>query len=116
MIIWITGAPGAGKTTAAGKFARLFPKSWILDGDEVRQWLTDDCDFSDDGRLKHATRVYEVAKRSSTRGMPVIVALVAHPPGDVNMCVWVDGPARRPMWEGTEFTPPRNYDIRVSTW
>lgn len=115
-IIWITGAPGTGKTTTAQKFLRLFPEAMVLDGDEVRKWLTTDCDFSDAGREKHANRVYEVAKRASTTGRNVIVALVAHPPGDVNMLVWVDGPNRRPMWEGTTYTPPENPDLVVKTW
>ncbi len=116
MIIWITGLPGSGKTTVAQKFARLFPESLMLDGDEVRKWLTSDCDFTDEGRKKHALRVYEVAKRASVMGKPVIVSLIAHPPGDVQMLVWIDGPARRQLWEGTTYTPPENYDVRISTW
>jgi adenylylsulfate kinase-like enzyme len=116
MIIWITGLPGSGKTSTARKFARLFPKVLMLDGDEVRKWLTDDCDYSDKGRLKHANRVYQVAKRASTMGEAVIVSLVAHPPGDVQMLVWVDGPSRRELWKGTIYTPPESYDVRISTW
>lgn len=84
-----------------------------MDGDEVRKWLTDDCDFSDEGRKKHANRIYEAARRMSTRGLPVIVSVVAHPPGDVNMLVWVDGPNRRPLWEGTTYIRPENPDIIV---
>jgi len=116
MIIWITGLPGAGKSTTAQKFARLFPEALMLDGDEVRKWLTDDCDFTDEGRLKHANRVYEVAKRASVMGKPVIVSLIAKPPGDVQMLVWVDGPSRRELWEGTTYTPPEDFDLKVSTW
>lgn len=115
MVIWITGAPGTGKTTTAQKFARLFPEAMMLDGDEVRQWLTEDCDFSPEGREKHATRIWELAHRISIKGKPVIVSVVAHPPGDVNMLVWTDGPNRRKLWEGTTYEPPENPDLVVRT-
>ncbi len=112
VIIWITGAPGTGKTTTAKQWQKAFPDALMLDGDEVRKWLTPDCDFSNEGRRKHASRVYEVAKR--TNGA-VIVSLVAHPPGPVDMLVWVDGPPRRKLWEGTSYTPPEEPDIIVKT-
>lgn len=111
MIVWITGAPGAGKTTTANTFKRLLPSAMMLDGDEVREWLTVDCGFSPEDRLKHATRVYEVAKRSGN----AIVSLVAHPPGPVDLLIWVDGPNRRGMWEGTTYQPPGNPDLVIRT-
>jgi adenylylsulfate kinase-like enzyme len=116
VIVWITGGPGAGKTTTAKAFQKLFPASLMLDGDEVRQWLTDDCDFSEEGRKKHAQRLYEIARRTSDIGRPVIVAVVAHPPGSVNMLVYVDGPFRRPLWAGSTYDPPKNPDLTVNTW
>jgi len=84
----------------------------ILDGDEVRQWLTPDCDFSEEGRRKHAERVYRAAKMLPD----AIVAVVAHPPGPVDCLIWVDGPNRKPLWEGTAYVPPENPDITVRTW
>ena len=116
MIIWITGQPGSGKTTIAQKFARLFISPLMLDGDEVRQWLTTDCDFSDEGRKKHAERIYEIAKRTSIIGKPAIVSVMALPPGDVQMLVYVDGPPRRALWPDTIYIPPESYDIKISTW
>lgn len=115
MIVWITGAPGAGKTTLAKKLQRVLPHgTMLLDGDEVRKWLTPDCDFSDEGRAKHAKRIYETARRAQS-ARPVIVAVMAHPPGPVNMLIWVDGPARKKLWEGTTYTPPENPDLVVRT-
>jgi len=114
MIIWITGAPGAGKSTLAKKLA--VEGSVILDGDEVRRWLTPDCGFSDEDRLKHATRVLHVARLVSEVGGTAIVCLVAHPPGGVDKLIWVDGPNRRPLWEGTTYMPPENPNEVVNTW
>ena len=108
MVIWITGAPGAGKTTVAQRLAKTHARSIILDGDVLRQWLTPDCGFSSEDRLKHARRVWEVARRISEAGGIAIVALVAHPPAPVDHLIWVDGPARRPLWPGTTYIPPEH--------
>ena len=114
-ILWITGAPGAGKTTMAQRFARLLPRAQVLDGDEVRRWLTPDCEFSPEDRQKHAERVWRVASMISEAGGTALVALVAHPPGPVDVLVLVEGPARRPLWPGTTYTPPDAPDLVVRT-
>lgn len=112
MIVWITGAPGAGKTTLSKKMQKIMPHgTLLLDGDEVRTWLTPDCDFSAEGRARHACRVYEFAQRVGN----AIVAVVAHPPGPVDLLVLVEGPNRRPLWAGTSYVPPANPDLVVST-
>ena len=81
MIVWITGKPGAGKTTTAKKLLRVMPHgTMFLDGDEVRQWLTPDCDFSTEGRKRHAQRVYDLAIRASN----AVCAIIALPPGPVD--------------------------------
>ena len=110
MIVWITGAPGTGKTTLAHERAKGDDRAVILDGDDVRQWLTPDCGFSPEDRLKHAHRVWEVARRISEAGGTAIVALVAHPPAPVDRLIWVDRPACRPLWPGTTYTPPEHPD------
>ena len=115
MILWITGAPGVGKTTLAARLAKRYDHAIILDGDDVRQWLTPDCGFSPEDRLKHARRVWEVARRVSEAGGTALVALVAHPPAPVDRLIWVDGPARRPLWQGTTYTPPEHPDEVVRT-
>lgn len=119
MIVWITGRPGAGKTTYAKKLKEtMFPNAVILDGDVCREWLTPDCDFSQEGRLKHAIRVWKVAYEISNAGGVALVAVVAHSPwpyrwGDIT--VLVEGPERKPLWEGTTYVPPENPDWIVRT-
>ena len=115
MIVWITGAPGTGKTTTAQRLAKTLPRSCVLDGDEVRQWLTPDCGFSAEDRRRHAERVWRVASMLSEAGGTAIVALVAHPPSPVDLLIWVDGPARTPLWSGTTYTPPERPDLVVRT-
>lgn len=111
MIVWITGAPGAGKSTTAVHFSRIMGDCPIFDGDDLRFWLTPDCDFSGEGRKKHAERTYRVAKLCSS----AVVAMVANPPGSVDLLVLVEGPARKPLWEGTTYVPPNNPDLVVRT-
>ena len=119
MIIWLTGAPGAGKTTIARALALAVGSAAILDGDDVRTWLTPDCDYSTEGRLRHAWRVWNVARLINRVGGTAIVALMAHPPltvdFPVDLLVWVDGPPRKPLWPGTTYQPPSHFDLRLDT-
>ena len=114
MLIWITGAPGAGKTTTALKFQTRLPKSIVLDGDECRKWLTPDCDFTAAGRLKHATRLWQVAAEISAVGGAAICALVAPPPFKVDLLVLCQGRSN-PLWPGTTYEPPIHPDIVIDT-
>ena len=114
MIIWITGAPGAGKTTTAYKFRERFTKSIVLDGDDCRKWLTPDCDFTEAGRLKHATRLWQVAAEIAAVGGTAICALMAKPPFPVQLLVLCQGRSN-PLWPGTTYEPPAHPDIVIYT-
>lgn len=80
-IVWLTGWPASGKTTIAYGVKEMLDYMEIpcevLDGDEVRQWLTPDCGFTRDDRDKNVLRVAEVAKRMARSGIVAIVALVS---------------------------------------
>lgn len=77
MIIWLTGLSGAGKTTLSNHLADTIPRCFVLDGDDVRTWLTSDLGFSKADRRKNVLRVASVAAQLAKRGMNVVVALIS---------------------------------------
>jgi adenylylsulfate kinase len=73
-IFWLTGLPCSGKTTLANEISKHF-NAEILDGDEIRK-LSNNNDFSEEGRKKHMLTVAELANMLS-KYTNVIVALVS---------------------------------------
>lgn len=82
VVVFITGISGVGKTTLAVGVSKyiediLKKKVTILDGDEVRTWLSDGLGFSEDDRKKNMRRVGRVASEISRHGGVVICSLIA---------------------------------------
>ncbi|HYW52330.1 MAG TPA: adenylyl-sulfate kinase [Dongiaceae bacterium] len=81
LVLWLTGLPGAGKTTIAMQVERaLFQRGYrvyALDGDTLRSGLTSDLDFSDEGRRENIRRVAEVAKLLADAGAVALISLVS---------------------------------------
>ena len=81
LVLWLTGLPGAGKTTIAMHVEReLFRRGYrvyALDGDTLRSGLTSDLDFSDEGRRENIRRVAEVAKLLADGGAVALISLVS---------------------------------------
>jgi adenylylsulfate kinase len=81
MTWWLTGLPGAGKTTLAQAWAEQLRASEravvVLDGDELRRGLTRDLGFSEADRHENMRRVAEVARLLNDTGVQAIVALVS---------------------------------------
>ena len=79
--IWLTGLPGAGKTTIARATERLLHQlgahCCVLDGDQLRQGLSSDLGFSREGRGEQSRRVAHVAALLADSGAIPIVALVS---------------------------------------
>ena len=75
-VLWMTGLPCSGKTTIAKRLQELYPKLAILDGDELREWLSPK-DFSRDGRNEHNRRVAHLAKLLLKHDVPVLVSLIS---------------------------------------
>ncbi len=76
--VWLTGLPCAGKTTLANAVAeRLSGEVEVLDGDEVREFLSRDLGFSRADRDTQVLRVGWVAKTLARHGVTVLVSLVS---------------------------------------
>ncbi len=61
MIIWLMGISGAGKTTLGKKLEEFYKKkgyrTYLLDGDEVRQLFENDLGYTDDDREANIKRI-----------------------------------------------------------
>ena len=60
------GLPGSGKTTLASKLVPLLKAKWI-NNDEVRK-AANDWDFSEEGRIRQAKRVADIAEKFKKEG------------------------------------------------
>jgi adenylylsulfate kinase-like enzyme len=78
MIYWLTGQPGAGKTTIAKYILNQLPSgSFIhIDGDDLRD-IFDNKDYSENGRRKNIERAQDIAIFMDNKGFDVIVSLVS---------------------------------------
>ena len=77
MIYWMTGQPGAGKTTLAKWMEAHFAgKGVIVDGDDIRT-IFDNKDYSETGRRKNIELAQNIAKFYHHKGNIAIVSLVS---------------------------------------
>ena len=77
MIYWLTGQPGAGKTTLSGwMISHFHEKSINIDGDDIRN-LFDNKDYSEVGRRKNIELAQNMAHFLHSKGFTVIVSLVS---------------------------------------
>lgn len=75
-VLWMTGLPCSGKTTIARNLQEHIPNLAILDGDELREWLSPK-DFSKEGRDEHNRKVAHLAKLLWKHKVPVSVSLIS---------------------------------------
>ena len=75
-VLWMTGLPCSGKTTIARELRNVIPNIAILDGDELREWLSPK-DFSREGRNDHNKRVAYLSRLLSSHKVPVCVSLIS---------------------------------------
>lgn len=80
-VIWLTGLSGAGKSTIANALEVALHgdgrRTYLLDGDNVRQGLNKDLGFTDAERVENIRRVAEVARLMMDAGLVVITAFIS---------------------------------------
>lgn len=80
-VLWFTGLSGSGKSTLASAlevyFHQLGYATYLLDGDNIRQGLNKDLDFSDESRKENIRRIAEVAKLFNDAGVLVLSAFIS---------------------------------------
>lgn len=80
-VIWFTGLSGSGKSTIANALEKelhaLGKRTYILDGDNVRQGLNKDLGFTDADRVENIRRIAEVAKLMMDAGIIVMTAFIS---------------------------------------
>ena len=80
-LLWFTGLSGSGKSTLANALEMaLFERgirTYILDGDNVRNGLNKDLGFTDADRVENIRRVAEVSKLMVDAGIVVIAAFIS---------------------------------------
>lgn len=97
-IVWLTGLPGAGKSTIAdaakARLDHLEVAAWVLDGDRLRAGLNRDLGFTAGDRQENIRRVAEVARLFADAGVVAVVALVSPMAADRATARRIAGPRR----------------------
>ena len=80
-VIWFTGLSGSGKSTLANALEVALhaqgKRTYLLDGDNVRQGLNKDLGFTHADRVENIRRIAEVAKLMMDAGLNVITAFIS---------------------------------------
>jgi bifunctional enzyme CysN/CysC len=80
-VVWLTGLPGAGKSSIADLVERrlhaLGRHTYVLDGTNMRRGLSKDLGFTDADRAENNRRAGEVARLMTDAGLVVIAAFVS---------------------------------------
>lgn len=80
-VIWFTGLSGSGKSTIANalevELHNRGHRTYLLDGDNVRQGLNKDLGFTDADRVENIRRIAEVAKLMMDAGLIVMTAFIS---------------------------------------
>lgn len=80
-VIWFTGLSGSGKSTLANALEMELHsrglRTYILDGDNIRQGLNKDLSFTDADRVENIRRIAEVARLMMDAGIIVLTAFIS---------------------------------------
>jgi len=80
-IVWFTGLSASGKSTLASSLEVVLHKknmrTYVLDGDNIRQGLCKDLGFSNEDREENIRRIGEVSKLMTDAGVIVLTAFIS---------------------------------------
>jgi len=119
--ILVMGLPGSGKTTLASKLVPLLKAKWI-NNDEVRK-AANDWDFSEEGRIRQAKRVAEIAEKFKKEGnYEYLVADYICPTPqtrelfNADYIIWINT-IKKGRFDDTNkmFVKPEKFDFEVTT-
>ena len=81
VVLWFTGLSGSGKSTLAHaleeKLFNMDFRTFVLDGDNVRNGLNSNLDFSETDRSENIRRISEVSKLMLEAGLIVMTAFIS---------------------------------------
>ena len=113
------GLPGAGKTTLASYLVPLLKAKW-LNADEVRK-EANDWDFSPEGRVRQAKRMWNKAEEYKNQGQNVVADFICPTPEarslfPADYIIWLDT-IDEGRFEDTNkmFVKPEKYNFKVTT-
>lgn len=80
-VVWFSGLSGSGKSSLANKVEyalyRKGIRTYILDGDNVRNGLNQDLEFGEEDRSENLRRIAEVAKLLMDAGTVVMASFIS---------------------------------------
>ena len=118
--ILIMGLPGSGKTTLASELVPLLNAKW-LNNDKVRK-AANDWDFSEEGRVRQAKRMADLAEKHKQEGSYVVCDFICPTPKarelfNADYLIWIDT-IKRGRFDDTNkmFEKPTKTDTHIKNF
>ena len=77
MVIWIIGLSGSGKSFLADKLKKKIKNSIIVDGDQVRKYLTSDLGYNKIDRKKNSLMIQKLCRFLEEQKFNVICQILS---------------------------------------